>query len=330
MGKAIIRVQKLKSAVAVRRSMKHAFREQETPNADAERTPDNTHIGAQNTAEAMQRFNEAMPDKVRKNAVLAVEYLVTASPESMQGKSRQEQDAYFRDSLKWLQDKHGAENVVYAGIHRDETTPHMYAYVVPKDERGRLNCRAFYGERDALSKMQTDFAASVGNNHGLERGVEGSKARHTEIRQYYARVSAATPRTPSIDLPEAGLLEGKSAYGQRVAKSVLDQVEPEFSALRAKAQHSDLVQQRAAAAERAKKQAESTVQQQAAAIQAERDKAKQASDQLKDLVHTVARGGETLTALQTVLRTKFEQRQQAESAPVRQQADKGRDKGPER
>lgn len=85
---------------------------------------------------------------------------------------------------------------MYAGIHRDETTPHMYAYVVPIDERGKLNCRAFYGEKEALSKMQTDFADKVGKQHGLERGLEGSRARHTEIRQYYARVQAATPRTP--------------------------------------------------------------------------------------------------------------------------------------
>ena len=50
----------------------------------------------------------------------------------MQGKARSSQDAYFRDALDWLKNKHGAENVVYAGIHRDETTPHMYAYVVPR------------------------------------------------------------------------------------------------------------------------------------------------------------------------------------------------------
>ena len=37
MGYAILRTQKLKSPVAVRRSMKHAFREQDTPNADPER-----------------------------------------------------------------------------------------------------------------------------------------------------------------------------------------------------------------------------------------------------------------------------------------------------
>ena len=135
-------MQKLKSSVAVRRSLKHAFREQDTPNADQARTPDNTHLGAENAAEAVQRFNHALPDKVRKNAVLAVEFLVTASPESMASKDRAAQDAYFKDALQWLLDRHGAKNVVYAGINREETTHHMSEYVVPTDEGGRHNGRA--------------------------------------------------------------------------------------------------------------------------------------------------------------------------------------------
>ena len=51
----------------------------------------------------------------------------------MQASRKASRTPYFRDSLEWLKQRHGAENVVYAGIHRDETTPHMYAYVVPRD-----------------------------------------------------------------------------------------------------------------------------------------------------------------------------------------------------
>ena len=119
---AILRVQKLKSSAAVHRSMKHTFRAQDTPNADPALTPDNTHIGAQNVAEGMAAFRARLPE-VRKDAVQCVEYLMTASPEVMQAKSRDEQDAYFRDSLEWLKKRHGSENVIYAGIHRDEKTP---------------------------------------------------------------------------------------------------------------------------------------------------------------------------------------------------------------
>jgi hypothetical protein len=243
---AILRVQKLKSAVAVRRSMKHAFREQDTPNADAERTPDNTHIGAQSVDEAMAAFKARLPDKHRKDAVLAIEYLVTASPEVMHAKDRAQQDAYFRDSLKWLQDRHGAQNVVYAGIHRDETTPHMYAYVVPRVGE-KLNCRQFLGGSKALSDMQTDFAQQVGVKNELERGLQGSRARHTTIAQYYGRVNGKTPQTPNLSLPEPSLADrlNPKAYGVKVAESMREQLNPTWLVLEAKARESDLAKKQA-------------------------------------------------------------------------------------
>ena len=117
-------VQKLKSAVAVHRSMKHSFRAQDTPNADAELTHLNEHFGAHSVAEGMAAFRSRLPESFRKDAVQAVEYLITA-PSAMQGKPKSEQDAYFRDSLEWLKQRHGAENVVYAGIHRDDDTTHV-------------------------------------------------------------------------------------------------------------------------------------------------------------------------------------------------------------
>jgi hypothetical protein len=161
--------------------------------------------------------------------VLAIEYLVTASPESMASKDRPGQDAYFADALAWLKAKHGAENVVHAGIHRDETTPHMYAYVVPR-VGDKLNCRAFLGGAKALSAMQTDFAQRVGRPHGLERGLEGSKARHTTVQAYYARVNGVKAPAPPIRVPEPSMGDriNPKDYGLRVARQVLDVVEPEL------------------------------------------------------------------------------------------------------
>ena len=256
---AILRVQKLKSAVAVHRSMKHAFREQDTPNADPERTPDNTHIGAKSASEGMSAFRARLPEKHRKDAVLAIEYLVTGSPEAMQEKLRGGQDAYFRDALQWLKDKHGAENVVYAGIHRDETTPHMYAYVVPRVGE-KLNCRQFLGGSRALSEMQTDFSEQVGIKHGLERGLEGSRARHTAISQHYGKVNRKTPETPVLAAPKPSIGDrlNPHAYGEKVVASVVAQIRPAWNALTAKAQELEstrlkMQEARAAQAEQAER-----------------------------------------------------------------------------
>lgn len=213
---AILRVQKLKAAVAVQRSAKHNYREQDTPNADPDRTPDNTHHGPQNVQELMQAFEDRKPAKHRKDAVQCVEVLITASPEAMHAKTKAQQDAYFADSLDWLKSKFGEQNVIGASIHRDEATPHLAAYVVPVDpDSGRLNAKRWLGGSGKLSELQTDFAAGVGKAHGLERGTERSKATHKAVRQWYAELgdierTAARAATVTVDELKPRKLKGET------------------------------------------------------------------------------------------------------------------------
>ena len=209
---AILRTQKLKATGAVWRSLKHAFREQPTPNADPERAANNAHLGASSAREAMEKVRARLPDKRRKDAVLAIEYLITASPEAMQAMDARGRDAYFNDALKWLRERHGGANVVYAGIHRDESTPHMYAYVVPLDEStGRLNARKWLGgHASVLSEMQTDFAEKLGARHGLERGIKGSRAKHERVSRHYGLVNQAADKAAELGmLDKASIAVGK-------------------------------------------------------------------------------------------------------------------------
>ena len=244
MNKAIIRIQKLKSPIAIRRSMLHSFREQDTPNADPKKLSQNESRGANSTSEGLVKLNKILPEKVRKNAVLAVEYLITASPEALKKMNSAEQNAYFKKSMEWLEKKHGKENIVCSGIHRDETTPHMYAYVVPIDPKGRLNCRHFFGEKTALSQMQTDFAENVAKHHGLERGLEGSKAKHTSIQTYYSRVNAPHIEKMTLTpLEKPSFFESKEDYGKRAAKSVIDDVAPRLAELTAKSRELALIKE---------------------------------------------------------------------------------------
>ena len=67
--------------------MKHSFRAQDTPNADAELTHLNEHFGAHSVAEGMAAFRSRLPESFRKDAVQAVEYLITAS-RAMQSKPK--------------------------------------------------------------------------------------------------------------------------------------------------------------------------------------------------------------------------------------------------
>ena len=229
---AILRTQKLKATGAVWRSLKHAFREQPTPNADPDKAAKNEHVGAASAAEAMQKVRDRLPEKRRKDAVLAIEYLITASPEAMQGMGGKSA-AYFNDALKWLRERHGRANVVYAGVHRDESTPHMYAYVVPLDEStGRLNARRWLGGSKALSEMQTDFAATVGAQHGLERGIKGSRAKHERVSRHYGLVNRAADQ-----VAELGILDRASLGIGKPTKKALETIEAGDSYLTLAQQH---------------------------------------------------------------------------------------------
>lgn len=218
--------------------MTHAFREQETPNADPSRSTQNTHIGPQSVAEGMAVFNAALPAKYRKDAVLAIEYLISATPEDLASKTREQQDQYFHDALEWLRSKHGSEQVIYAGIHRDESSPHMYAYVVPVDrETGRLNAKRWLGAADALTRMQTDFAEQVGKRHGLRRGIEGSKAHHTTVKEFYAAIQSEVHNHDRVSAEQLDpvvlkkkfigtIVETPEEVAERLTKAVRDHYDP--------------------------------------------------------------------------------------------------------
>ena len=197
---AILRCAKLKKPANLAASLQHTFRERETPNADLKRRHDNTILLGPDTSEAvLNAWRARAPEKIRANAVHGLEYFIGASPEAMHAMSRPEQDAYFRDALDWLKERHGAENILSAVVHRDESTPHMTVMTIPLDEHGKLNARALVGNRHKLSAMQTDFAKEVGLEHGLERGLERSQATHERVQRVYAHTMAPEA---AVALPE--------------------------------------------------------------------------------------------------------------------------------
>lgn len=217
---AILRVAKLKSTGNIRGSGQHAHRERFTANADPIRTPSNQTLRGPATARAIVdavKHRLEVPTHRSKDAVICLEYLFTFSKDAS---IRLNPSGYFRGCLAWLDAKHHRENVVSAIVHHDETTPHLCAYVVPIERRGGrerkrnvadgrnpdgshrrkvitqtvgeeiwLSAAAYIGSKKKLSEMQTDFAKKVGRPHGLARGIEGSRATHTTIKQFYGLMS---------------------------------------------------------------------------------------------------------------------------------------------
>ena len=139
--------------------------------------------------------------------------MLSGSPEDMKRIRQAGQlDAWAKDSCGWLQKTFGKENVVSAVLHLDEKTPHIHATVVPitrgerrkaklereknaqsgkrpyrtKKDRPRL-CADDVMARDKLKAYQTTYAEAMAK-YGLQRGVEGSEAKHISTQQYYREV----------------------------------------------------------------------------------------------------------------------------------------------
>ena len=205
---AILRISKLKTAGNIGGLNAHLNRTMKVPNADPDLTNQNHRIiGTENlNADVQDRIKEAGITP-RKNGVLAIEHLITTSPEFFNGltKKKVEDGKYVlqgsketiqkyydfaNNSVKWLKDRYGTENVVNVTVHMDEKTPHLHAIVVPIDGKGRLNAAEFLGNREKMRNMQDTFA-EVLKPLGLQRGISGSKAEHVAIKQYYEFLNKA-------------------------------------------------------------------------------------------------------------------------------------------
>lgn len=161
-NKLILRFDKIKSEQSLRAVLVHNLRLQNTLNADPAKKRLNQFVGG-GLDNVMSSFNKLVPDNVRKNAVLAHECLVTASPDAINSMTREQQRAFFNDAIRWLQKLHGGNNrLISAAVHYDETTPHLHCLFVPLDANNKLNSRMIIGgSRSRLSELQTDRKSVV-------------------------------------------------------------------------------------------------------------------------------------------------------------------------
>ena len=192
---SIIRAEKHKSIGSLKSRESHTFRKRETPNADPAKTKRNKLLfGREDYSEvANEKIGEyEKSNTVRKNAVVAIEYLLTASPEFFDaGPKPQRTDRlklWCDAQVDFMMKQHGAENILCMYLHLDEKTPHIEVYVLPVDPKGKLNCRHFLNGPKKLSDLQTAYA-DHNKGFGLVRGMGSSHATHTEIRRFYEIVS---------------------------------------------------------------------------------------------------------------------------------------------
>lgn len=133
----------------------------------------------------------------QKNAAAAIEFSISASPEWFEGRKLSEWRAYFKDCRTFLAEKYGKENLLHWAVHCDEKTPHMHVVFLPivkRKDGPAYSSSSFLGGRAGLQRFQSEIAEQVGAKYGIDRGCDGSKARHTDQAEWAAKNAHETAR----------------------------------------------------------------------------------------------------------------------------------------
>lgn len=171
--------------------------------------------------------------RLRKDAVVLVEGIVTASPEFFRGKSAAEARRFFDDAFDFCKTEFGESNMVHFTVHMDEETPHAHFGFVPLKD-GSLAWKNFFPSKVALSQFQDRFFEAVSKPWGLERGERreaGANARrHKTVREQ----KAATIRDLDGQIEaRARRVEGLDALANSIAPKVEEAQEARDEAVRA-------------------------------------------------------------------------------------------------
>ncbi|MGR6342668.1 MobV family relaxase [Priestia megaterium] len=122
--------------------------------------------------------------KIRNDAVLVAEFFVSASPEYMHAMSPDEQRKYFEASLDHIAGKYGQQNILYAVVHNDESTPHMHVGFVPITEDRRLAAKEYFHGKTKIRRIQDDFHNYMNKRgYDIERG-EPSELQHKSVHEF--------------------------------------------------------------------------------------------------------------------------------------------------
>lgn len=208
---------KIRSWSQVSQVSTHNARERETWNSDPEKRQSNeVLIGTGDLAVDMKAvMQEAGLDvtKKRKNGVLCMEFLYTASPAyftDWQGDRDSRRTKEWRDAtLRHIKETFGEHRIATCTHHIDEKTPHIHLIVAPlhtytravwpprskepKKQRAprvprtvtTLSAFAVFGSREQFRERQTAYAEAM-RPLGLQRGLSRSKRKHKTMKEFYS------------------------------------------------------------------------------------------------------------------------------------------------
>ena len=134
------------------------------------------------------------PKKIRKDAVTHLKHILTFSHEDTKRIFNDDnydiQKNWIRTNLEFISKEFGDTNIVRFTLHLDEKTPHIHCVTVPLTKDGRLSAKEIIGGKEEMSERQSRYAEMM-KPFGLDRGIEGSTAKHTSVDYFYGHLTKA-------------------------------------------------------------------------------------------------------------------------------------------
>lgn len=106
---------------------------------------------------------------------------VVSLPQSLQNANEEDKEMFFKETFEFLSKRYGKDNIVYAYVHMDETTPHMHTGVTPcfydKDKK-RLACnyKKFFSRKE-YQTFHKDYSKHMKEVFGRDIGVYDDSER---------------------------------------------------------------------------------------------------------------------------------------------------------
>ena len=196
MSYSILRVARVKGSSNSKGIQKHNQRENKNYNnkdINHENTYKNYDLINENKIDYSEKIEDTIHANysgkraIRKDAIKHVDGLITSDNEFFNKLNEEETNQFFRDSLDFLEQEYGKENMLYATVHLDEKVPHMHFGFVPLTDDGRLSAKEKLGNKKAMTELQDRFNQYVNaKGYKLQRGTakEVSERQHQDIDKF--------------------------------------------------------------------------------------------------------------------------------------------------
>ncbi|WP_431979051.1 MobV family relaxase [Streptococcus dysgalactiae] len=128
--------------------------------------------------------NKLSKRAIRKDAVLCNEWIITSDKAFFEKMSQEQTKEFFETAKNFFAERYGEQNIAYAMVHLDESTPHMHLGLVPMKD-GKLSSKALFGHKEQLKEIQEEFPKYLNDKgYTLQRGEVDSERKHLDTAEY--------------------------------------------------------------------------------------------------------------------------------------------------